>query len=121
MQLTMLALQHQLAVERQTVARPWLRPADGLCWVWFPGCGRGGTTQPLSPPWKILMKHHVQDVVAMDALVVPTVTFWVFFVLVLLAQERWRVLHCTVVLSMGTSAVMLVALDGHRSTCGLRG
>src|SRR5262249_8791981 len=65
MQLTMLALHHRLAVEKQTVARPWLRPADGLCWVWFPGCGRGGTTQPLSPPWKILMKHHVQDLVAM--------------------------------------------------------
>jgi len=43
-----------------------------------------------------LVKHHVQDVVAMDVLVVPTVTFWVLFVLVLLAQERWRVLHCTI-------------------------
>ena len=39
------------------------------------------------------MNNHVQDVVAMAVFVVPTVTFWVLCVLVLLAQERWRVLH----------------------------
>ncbi len=51
---------------------------------------------PLSPTWKILVKNHVQDVVAMDVFVVPTVTFWVLCVQVLLAQERRGVLHFTI-------------------------
>jgi hypothetical protein len=36
--------------------------------------------KPLSPTWKTVVKNHVQDVVAMDVFVVPTVTFWVLFV-----------------------------------------
>jgi putative transposase len=51
--------------------------------------------QPPSPTWKTFVKNHIQDVVALDVLVVPTVTFRVLFVLVLLAHER-RVLHCTI-------------------------
>jgi hypothetical protein len=43
-----------------------------------------------------LVKNHVQDVVALDVFVVPTVTFWVLCVLLLLAQERRRVLHVTI-------------------------
>jgi hypothetical protein len=51
---------------------------------------------PLSPTRKILVKNHVQDVVALDVLVVSTVTFWVLCVLVLLAHERRGVLHVTI-------------------------
>ncbi len=35
MQLKILALQHQLAVYKQTVSRPKLRPADRLLWAWL--------------------------------------------------------------------------------------
>jgi hypothetical protein len=35
MQLKILALQHQLAVYKHTVARPRLRPTDRLFWVWL--------------------------------------------------------------------------------------
>jgi putative transposase len=50
---------------------------------------------PLSPTWKVFLKHHVQDLVAMD-FVVPTVTYKVLFVLVILAHERRRIVHVNV-------------------------
>jgi hypothetical protein len=49
--------------------------------------------KPFSPTWKTLVKNRVQDWVALDCFVVPTVTFQVLFVLVLLAHERRRVLQ----------------------------
>jgi hypothetical protein len=41
MPLKMLALQHQLAVYKQTVSRPRLRPTDRLFWVWLSRWWRG--------------------------------------------------------------------------------
>ena len=41
MQLKILALQHQLAVYKQTVARPRLRPTDRLFWIWLSRLWRG--------------------------------------------------------------------------------
>ena len=35
MQLKILALQHQVAVYKQTVSRPKLRPSDRLLWAWL--------------------------------------------------------------------------------------
>ena len=52
--------------------------------------------KPPSPTWKAFLKNHVQDLVALDFFVVPTVTFRVLFVLVILAHERRRILHCSV-------------------------
>ena len=49
--------------------------------------------RPPSPTWKTFLKNHVQDVVALDFFVVPTVTFRVLFVLVILAHERRRLVH----------------------------
>jgi len=49
--------------------------------------------KPPSPTWKTFLKNHVQDLVALDFFVVPTVTHKVLFVLVMLAHERRRVLH----------------------------
>src|ERR671938_337934 len=46
-----------------------------------------------SPTWKTFLKNHVQDLVALDFFVVPTVTFRVLFVLVVLAHERRRIVH----------------------------
>src|SRR2546428_663411 len=49
--------------------------------------------RPSSPTWKTFLKNHVQDLVALDFFVVPTVTHKVLFVLVILAHERRRVIH----------------------------
>jgi putative transposase len=46
-----------------------------------------------SPTWKAFLKNHVKDLVAIDFFVVPTVTYKVLFVLVILAHERRRVVH----------------------------
>jgi putative transposase len=49
--------------------------------------------RPSSPTWKTFVKNHVQDLVALDFLVVPTVRHKVLFVLVILAHHRRRVVH----------------------------
>jgi putative transposase len=51
---------------------------------------------PPSPTWKMFLTNHVQDFVSLDVFVVPTVTYNVLFVLVILAHERRRVLHVNV-------------------------
>jgi putative transposase len=47
--------------------------------------------KPPSPTWKTFLKNHLQDLVALDFLVVPTVTHKVLYVLLILAHERRRV------------------------------
>jgi putative transposase len=49
--------------------------------------------KPSSATWKAFLKNHVPDLVALDFFVVPTVTYKVLFVLVILAHERRRVVH----------------------------
>jgi putative transposase len=171
-----LALRHQVAIDKQTVPRPRLRPIDRLLWGWLsrlwsgwqealafvqprtviawqrkrfrahwrrlsqqrtpgrpalarevrdlirqrwqanPTWGssrivgelrklgievakstvekyRTRPKQPPSPTWKTFLKNHGQDLVALDFFVVPTVTFRVLFVLVILAHGRRRVVH----------------------------
>jgi hypothetical protein len=43
-----------------------------------------------------LLTNHTQSLIALDFFTVPTVTFKVLFVLVILAHERRRVVHCNV-------------------------
>jgi transposase InsO family protein len=57
---------------------------------------RPRSKRPPSLTWKTFLKNHVQDVVALDDFVVPTVTFRVLFVLVILAHERRRIVHFNV-------------------------
>jgi len=52
--------------------------------------------KPVSPTWKTFVKNHVQNLVALDFFVVPTVTYRVLFVLLILAHERRRVVHFNV-------------------------
>ncbi|HEX2275654.1 MAG TPA: integrase core domain-containing protein [Candidatus Tectomicrobia bacterium] len=49
--------------------------------------------QPPSPTWKTFLHNHVQDLIALDFFVVPTVTHTVLFVLLILAHDRRRVVH----------------------------
>jgi putative transposase len=52
--------------------------------------------KPSLPTWKAFLNNHVRDLAAMDFFVVPTVTFKVLFVLVILAHERRRIVHVNV-------------------------
>jgi putative transposase len=52
--------------------------------------------KPPSPTWKTFLQNHVQDLVALDFFVVPTVTYKVLFVLLILAHHRRRVVHFNV-------------------------
>ncbi len=179
MHLKILALQHQVAVYKQTVARPRLRPSDRVFWAWLSRLwpswqgalqfvqprtviawqhrrfrehwrrlsqwgspGRPALakevraliramwqanptwgsprivgelrklgievakstvekyrTRPKQPPssmWKTFLKNHMQELVALDFFVVPTATFRVLFVLVILAHDRRRIVHFNV-------------------------
>jgi putative transposase len=57
---------------------------------------RRRSRKPPSPTWKTFLTNHVQDLVALDLLVVPTVRHTVLFVLVILAHHRRRVVHFNV-------------------------
>jgi putative transposase len=176
MHLQILALQHQVAVYKQTVHRPRLRTDDRVFWAWlsrlWPGwyealafvqprtviawqrkrfrddwrrlsqSGKPGrpaiaqevralirdmwranptwgsprimgelrklginvakstvekyrvrATRPPSPTWKAFLSNHMPTMVALDFFTVPTVTYKVLFVLVMLVHERRRVVH----------------------------
>jgi putative transposase len=176
MQMELMALRHQVAVYKQSIKRPTLRPTDRLFWVWlsrlWPGWqealafvqprtviawqkkrfrdywrrvsqqGKPGrpaiakevreliqdmwrsnplwgsprivgelrklginvakstvekyrprSQKPSSPTWKALLNNHVKDIVACDFFIVPTVTFQVLFVYIILDHERRRIVH----------------------------
>jgi hypothetical protein len=56
----------------------------------------GRRRQPPSQTWRTFLTNHVGQIVAADFFVVPTVTFRVVFVLVLLAHGRRRIRHVAV-------------------------
>jgi putative transposase len=57
---------------------------------------RAHPRKPPSPTWKTFLKNHTRDLVALDFFTVPTVTFKVLFVLVILAHERRRIVHVNI-------------------------
>lgn len=52
--------------------------------------------RPPSQTWRTFLKNHAGQIVAADFFVVPTATYRLVFVLVLLAHERRRVVHFAV-------------------------
>jgi putative transposase len=52
--------------------------------------------KPPSPTWKAFLNNHVKGLVALDFFVVPTFSYKVLFVLVILAHERRRIVHVNV-------------------------
>jgi putative transposase len=46
-----------------------------------------------SPTWKAFLNNHLQDIVACDFFIVPTASFKVLFVFIILAHERRRIVH----------------------------
>ena len=49
--------------------------------------------KPPSPTWKTFLANHMQDLVALDFFVVPTVRCKVLFVLLIMAHHRRQVVH----------------------------
>jgi putative transposase len=57
------------------------------------------TVRPRRPPsqaWRTFLKNHAPDLIAMDFFTVPTATFRVLFVLVVLSHARRRLVHFNV-------------------------
>ncbi len=52
--------------------------------------------RPSSPSWRVFLKNHLVELVALDFFTVPTVGFKVLFVLIVLAHDRRRILHFNV-------------------------
>jgi putative transposase len=68
-----------LSVSQSTVAKYMRRPP-----------------RPLSQTWRTFLTNHASQIMAVDLFVVPTVTFRMLFVLVILARERRRIVHVAV-------------------------
>src|SRR5664280_1165591 len=52
--------------------------------------------KPPSPTWRAFLDNHVKELVSLDFFVVPTATFRVHFVLLILSHDRRRILHFNV-------------------------
>ena len=57
---------------------------------------RPRTRKPSSPTWKVFLNNHIQDIVACDFFTVPTATYRVLFVFIMLAHERRRIVHVNI-------------------------
>ena len=107
-----LALRQQLAVRKARQPRPRLTAMDRIFWVVLSRLWNGellklGLTvsqatvskymlrprQPPSQAWRTFLKNHAKDLIALDFFTVPTATFRVLFVLVVLSHDRRRLVH----------------------------
>lgn len=52
--------------------------------------------KPPSPTWKAFLTNHVKDIVACDFFTVPTATFRVLFVFIMLVHECRRIIHVNI-------------------------
>ena len=52
--------------------------------------------RPRSQSWRAFLENHVRDLASMDFFVVPTATFRVLLVLIILAHKRRRIVHFAV-------------------------
>jgi len=68
-----------LTVSQATVSKYMLRPR-----------------RPPSQAWRTFLKNHAKDLIALDFFTVPTATFRVLFVLVVLSHRRRRLVHFNV-------------------------
>ena len=60
------------------------------------GCGHRTSAPASLATWRMFLRNHVGQIVAADFFVVPTVTYRLLFVLVLLAHNRRRIRHVAV-------------------------
>jgi transposase InsO family protein len=53
-------------------------------------------SKPPSPSWRAFLDNHLKDLVSIDFFTIPTVTFRILFVFVVLSHDRRRVVHFNV-------------------------
>ena len=51
---------------------------------------------PPSPTWRTFLDNHARDLIALDFFTVPTATFRILFVLIVLSHDRRQILHFNV-------------------------
>ncbi len=51
---------------------------------------------PPSPTWRTFLENHAKELIALDFFTIPTATFRVLFVLIVLSHNRRRILHFNV-------------------------
>ncbi len=51
---------------------------------------------PPSQTWRTFLENHAREIIALDFCVVPTATFRILFVLIVLSHDRRRILHVNV-------------------------
>jgi putative transposase len=56
----------------------------------------GRSDRPPSPTWRTFLANHVSQLASVDSFIVPTATFRVLFVFVVLSHDRGRVVHVNV-------------------------
>jgi hypothetical protein len=54
------------------------------------------TRQPPSQSWRVFLANHARDLVALDFFTVPTISFGILYVFMILSLERRRVVHFNV-------------------------
>jgi transposase InsO family protein len=84
-----------IAVSQATVSKYMLRPR-----------------RPPSQAWRTFLNNHAKDLIALDFLTVPTATFRVLFVLVMLTHNRRRLVHFNVTVDGAAAAGGLRARRG---------
>ena len=57
--------------------------------------------KPPSQTWRTFLENHSKDIIAADFFTVPTATFHVLFVLVVLSHDRRVILHTNNILPSG--------------------
>ena len=68
--------------------------SDSTVWRYRPPRG-----SPPSQSWRAFLDNHVRDIVAIDFFVVPTATFRVLYVFLVMSHDRRRILHFNVTTS----------------------
>src|SRR5437899_90391 len=67
-----------------------------------------------SPTWKAFLENHLNDLVSIDFLIVPTIRFKILYVLIVLGHSRRRVLHFNITANLKalcTSQLLLIAFS----------
>jgi len=52
--------------------------------------------RPPSQTWRTFLSNHARDIVSIDFFTVPTVTFRLIYVFLVLGNARRRIIHCNV-------------------------
>ena len=68
----------------------------------------GRRTGPPSQSWRTFLANHVADLASIDFFTVPTATFRVLFVIVVLSHDRRRIIHLNVTASVDTQNRQLI-------------